>query len=46
MIKILFTMYVKQYINVLGDEIKSFSFLSNPIYDVCNYCICMYLFKK
>ena len=40
MFEILFAMYVIQYINVLGDE------LNKPIYDVCNNCICMYLFKK
>ena len=35
---VIVAMYVIQCINVLGDEA--------PIYNVCNNCICMYLFKK
>ena len=40
-------MYVVQYIYVLGDELKKISsFRSYPIYNVYNYCVCMYLFDK
>ena len=46
MFEILNAMYVVQYFYVFGDELNKLNFRSNPIYNVCNYCICMYLFEK
>ena len=46
MFEILIAMHAVQYVYILGDDSISSIFRSDPIYNVCNYCICMHLLEK